>query len=59
MSKLCMGYAFKICSLTLPLREFWHTLTIDEHVQLVKVHDSPNPEKYKNDPIAVCLMQWL
>lgn len=45
--------------LSLPLREFWHTLTIDEHVQLVKVHDSPNPEKYKDDPIAVCLMQWL
>ena len=22
-------------------------------------HDSPNPEEYKNDPIAVHLMQWF
>ena len=31
----------------------------DEQAQLVKIYDSPNPEEYKNDPIAVHLMQWF
>ena len=45
--------------LSLLLEEFWDSLTIDEQAQLVKIHDSPNPEEYKNDPIATYLMQWF
>ena len=43
--------------LQLLLEEFWDSLTTDEQAQLVKIYDSPNPEEYKNDPIAVHLMQ--
>ena len=43
--------------LSLLLEEFWDSLTTDEQAQLVKIYDSPNPEEYKNDPIAVHLMQ--
>ena len=45
--------------LSLLLEEFWDSLTTDEQAQLVKIYDSPNPEEYKNDPIAVHLMQWF
>ena len=45
--------------LPLLLEEFWDSLTTDEQAQLVKIYDSPNPEEYKNDPIAVHLMQWF
>ena len=41
------------------LEEFWDSLTTGEQVQLVKIYDSPNPEEYKNDPVAVDLMQWF
>ena len=47
--------AFAVLSLL--LEEFWDSLTTDEQAQLVKIYDSPNPEEYKNDPIAVHLMQ--
>ena len=43
--------------LSLLLEEFWDSLITDEKAQLVKIYDSPNPEEYKNDPIAVRLMQ--
>ena len=33
--------------LSLLLEGFWDSLTIDEQAQLVKIHDSPNPEEYK------------
>ena len=46
-------------SASLLLEEFWDSLTTDEQAQLVKIYDSPNPEEYKNDPIAVHLMQWF
>ena len=45
--------------LPLLLEEFWGSLTTDEQAQLVKIYDSPNPEEYKNDPIAAHLMQWF
>ena len=45
--------------LSLLLEEFWDSLATDEQAQLVKIYDSPNPEEYKNDPIAVHLMQWF
>ena len=45
--------------LSLLLEEFWDSLTTDEQAQLVKIYDSANPEEYKNDPIAVHLMQWF
>ena len=45
--------------LSLLLVEFWDSLTTDEQAQLVKTYDSPNPEEYKNDPIAVHVMQWF
>ena len=45
--------------LSLLEEEFWDSLTTDEQAQLVKIYDSPNPEEYKNDPIAVHLMQWF
>ena len=45
--------------LSLLLEEFWDSLTTDEQAQLVKIYDSPNPEEYKNDPIAVHLMRWF
>ena len=32
---------------------------MNEKVQLVEINDSPNPEEYKNDPIALHLMQWF
>ena len=41
------------------LEEFWDSLTTGEQVQLVKIYDSPNPEEYKNDPVAADLMQWF
>ena len=52
-----MMSAFAVLSLL--LEEFWDSLTTDEQAQLVKIYDSPNPEEYKNDPIAVHLMQWF
>ena len=45
--------------LSLLLEEFWDSLTTDEQAQLVKIYDSPNPEEYKNDPIAVHVMRWF
>ena len=45
--------------LSLLLEEFWDSLTIDEQVELVKIYDSPNPEEYKSDSIAIHLMQWF
>ena len=45
--------------LSLLLEEFWDSLTTDEQAQLVKIYDSPNPEEYKNDPIAEHLRQWF
>ena len=45
--------------LSLLLEEFWDSLTTDEQGQLVKINDSPNPEEYKNDPIAVHVKQWF
>ena len=45
--------------LSLLLEEFWDSLTTDEQALLVKIYDSPKPEEYKNDPIAVYLMQWF
>ena len=45
--------------LSLLLEEFCDSLTTDEQTQLVKIYDFPNPEEYKNDPIAVHLMQWF
>ena len=32
---------------------------MNEQVQLVKINDLPNPEEYKNDPIALHFMQWF
>ena len=45
--------------LLLLLEEFWDSLTTDEQALLVKIYDSSKPEEYKNDPIAVYLMQWF
>ena len=45
--------------LLLLLEEFWDSLTTDDQAQLFKIYDSPNPEEYKNDPIAIHLMQWF
>ena len=45
--------------LSLLSEEFWDSLTTNEQAQLVKIYDSPNPEEYKNDPVAVHLMQWF
>ena len=41
------------------LEEFWDSLTTGKQAKLVKIYDSQNPEEYKNDPIAVHLMQWF
>ena len=45
--------------LLLLLEEFWDSLTTNEQAQLVKINDPPNPEEYKNDPIAVHLLRWF
>ena len=45
--------------LSLLLVGFWDSLTTDEQAQLVKIYDLPNPEEYKNDPIAVHPIQWF
>ena len=45
--------------LSLLSKGFWDSLTTDEQDQLVKIYDSPNPQEYKNDPIAIHLMQWF
>ena len=60
-TKAVRGHMMSACAVLslLLLEKFWDSLTTGEQAQLVKIYDSPNPEEYKNDPVAVDLMQWF